>query len=298
MHHRIGAAADCWIGDLNLPPISEQRRIAEILHTLAEQIRKTEQIIAKLRLVHQGLLADLLTRGIDDGGNIRDPMAFPGLFKETVLGKLPRAWRVQTLGVLVQENSGVIQTGPFGSQLYARDYRAVGVPVVMPQDIVDDVIDTSDIARIGDKKARELSRHRLRLNDVVVARRGDLTRASAITEREVDWICGTGCLLVRLPSGACRASWLTALYQHELGQAQVRAQAVGSTMPNLSGQILARLLLAFPPIAEQDRIAVALSSHLGRLRAEVAQLRKLQLLKQALRADLLTGRVQVFAMSA
>jgi type I restriction enzyme S subunit len=214
-------------------------------------------------------------------------------FEETVLGQLPQTWRLMTLGAVVQEAAGVIQTGPFGSQLHARDYVTLGVPVVMPQDIAGHRIDTSGIARIVDTKARELARHRLRLNDVVVARRGDLTRAVAISDREVEWLCGTGCLLIRLPYRVSRASWLTALYQHEVVQAQVRALAVGSTMPNLSGQILARLLLPLPPIAEQDRIAHVLSSHDERLDAEVAQVRKLWLLKQGLMADLLTGRVRV-----
>ena len=48
---------------LQLPPLPEQRRIAEILDTLDEAIRKTEQVIAKLQQMKQGLLHDLLTRG-------------------------------------------------------------------------------------------------------------------------------------------------------------------------------------------------------------------------------------------
>ena len=51
-----------------VPPIAEQRRIAEILDTADEAIRSTERLIAKLEQAKQGLLHDLLTRGIDDTG--------------------------------------------------------------------------------------------------------------------------------------------------------------------------------------------------------------------------------------
>ena len=54
-----------------LPP--EQRAIAAVLDTIDDAIQKTEQIIAKLQQVKQGLLHDLLTRGIDDNGELRDP---------------------------------------------------------------------------------------------------------------------------------------------------------------------------------------------------------------------------------
>ena len=75
---------------LDLPPLPEQRRIAEILDTLDEAIRKTEQVIAKLQQMKQGLLHDLLTRGIDEHGELRDPERHPEQFKDSPLGRIPR----------------------------------------------------------------------------------------------------------------------------------------------------------------------------------------------------------------
>ena len=65
---------------IRIPPIPEQRRIAEILDAVDDAIRSTEQLIAKLEQVKQGLLHDLLTRGIDDNGKLRDPAVRPDLF--------------------------------------------------------------------------------------------------------------------------------------------------------------------------------------------------------------------------
>ena len=82
--------------ELAAPPLPEQRQIAEILDTLDEAIRKTEAIIAKLKQVKQGLLHDLLTRGIDDNGELRDPERHPEQFKDSPLGRIPREWEVVT----------------------------------------------------------------------------------------------------------------------------------------------------------------------------------------------------------
>ena len=45
-------------------------------------------------------------------------------------------WRETTLGEVCDEVDGIIQTGPFGSQLHESDYSSEGIPVVMPKDIV------------------------------------------------------------------------------------------------------------------------------------------------------------------
>ncbi len=81
-----------------LPPGAEQRVIAEILDTVDAAIRKTEAIIAKLGQVKQGLLHDLLTRGIDENGQVRDPVRDPEQFEDSPLGQIPRGWRVERFG--------------------------------------------------------------------------------------------------------------------------------------------------------------------------------------------------------
>ncbi len=75
-----------------VPPLPEQRRIAEILDAADDAIRQTERVIAKLRQVKAGLLHDLLTRGLDAQGRLRDPIAHPEQFKDSPLGRIPREW--------------------------------------------------------------------------------------------------------------------------------------------------------------------------------------------------------------
>ena len=49
----------------------EQTKIAEILSTVDWAIEQTEALIAKQQRIKTGLMQDLLTRGIDEHGNLR-----------------------------------------------------------------------------------------------------------------------------------------------------------------------------------------------------------------------------------
>ena len=272
----------------------EQRKIAQILDTLDTAILETEALIDKLKPVKQGLLHSLLPRGIDTNGHRPPPQSeAPQLYKESPLGWIPREWEVVTLGEISSRAGGLLQTGPFGSQLHAHEYVADGIPVIMPQDMVNGELSVESIARITQRKAVVLSRHRVRPNDLVFSRRGDLSRCVAIEDMHEGWLCGTGCLLARLPAGEINGYWLSLVYPQRGVQSQVMGRAVGSTMANLNTSILAAITIARPDIAEQDEIARRLKSVGQRIASEERLLAKMKLEKTGLMDDLLTGRIRV-----
>ena len=112
------------------PPIDEQHLIADILDTLDTTIRKTEALIAKLKLVKQGLLHDLLTRGVDENGELRDPERHPEQFKDSELGRIPVNWKVAPVTDFEPEGRSVLKTGPFGSSLKQEHWVDDGVSVI------------------------------------------------------------------------------------------------------------------------------------------------------------------------
>ncbi len=169
-----------------------------------------------------------------------------------------KTWRRTELGKIVAAESG-LQTGPFGSQLHARDYALDGVPVVMPRNLAGNVISTERIARVPAGKAEELERYRLRRGDVVLARRGRIGRCALVTADEDGWICGTGCLRVR-PAVDVDSGYLIHYLQWPSTVAWMVENAVGQTMQNLNTRIVSELPLSFPPLSEQKRIAEVLSS--------------------------------------
>jgi type I restriction enzyme S subunit len=273
--------------------VHEQIRIAHTLDTIDDAIAKTEAVIAKLRQLRAGLLHDLLTCGLDKNSQLRDPIAHPEQFKDSPLGRIPREWVIESLGESLRRNAGMIQTGPFGSQLHAHEYTTEGVPVIMPQDILEGGFDVSRIARIPEPRADELNRHRVKFGDLIFARRGDLSRCAAVSDREVGWLCGTGCLLMRFERQALSSKWLSFAYQHDIGQRQIAARAVGTTMVNLNTTLLAHLSFAFPPKQEQDIVVRCVEEVDALFQKDMAILQALSLSKSGLVSDLLTGSVSV-----
>jgi len=169
-------------------------------------------------------------------------------------------WEWQPLGEVCRRGGGDIQTGPFGSQLHASDYVAVGVPSIMPQNISEDRVNPEGISRIAACDAERLSRYLVKPGDIVYSRRGDVERRALITERERGWLCGTGCLRVRFGDGVVDPVYASYFLSHPATREWVVRHAVGATMPNLNTSILAALPFLLLPLREQRAISGVLSA--------------------------------------
>lgn len=271
-----------------------QRKISAILTSIDTAIEKTEALIAKYQQIKVGLMHDLFTRGVLPNGQLRPPREqAPELYQETAVGWIPRAWGVARLETILRKSGGHLQTGPFGSQLHAHEYQTGGIPVVMPQDINEGKIGTESIARISEKRALSLAKHQLKIGDIIIARRGELSRAAAVSEDEQGWLCGTGCFLLRLGRTDLNHFFFSHIYRYDYIQRQIAGTQVGTTMPSLNNSVMGRVFFPCPTPNEQKEI----SNRLSNAETEVNNLRnhaeKLKLQKLGLMQDLLTGKVAV-----
>jgi type I restriction enzyme S subunit len=164
-------------------------------------------------------------------------------------------WTEATLGEITSDDRGLIQTGPFGSQLHQSDYTDQGTPVIMPTDISDGRVMTDRIARVSDQTADRLSRHELKPRTIVLPRRGEITKRAFIREGEEGWLCGSGCLKIEVHGTDLVPEFLYYyMAQHEVVQ-WLEQHAVGSTMLNLSAGIVNEMPVRYPPQQEQEKIA-------------------------------------------
>jgi len=174
---------------------------------------------------------------------------------ESLFPSTPTHWRVTTLGELAASSGGSIQTGPFGSQLHAKDYVDDGIPSIMPKNISIDSVLTDDIARVSTADIERLSKYKVQTGDIVYSRRGDVEKCARITPREDGWLCGTGCLLVRILPTDVTTEYLHAYLCHPKVREWIVRHAVGATMPNLNTSILSALPVVVPSRPEMEAIS-------------------------------------------
>ena len=176
---------------------------------------------------------------------------------ENLFPNIPQHWRVTTLGELAKASGGNIQTGPFGSQLHASDYVDDGIPSIMPKNISVDAVVTDDIARVSPEDVERLSKYKVQTGDIIYSRRGDVEKCARITPQEDGWLCGTGCLRVRVRPGEVSTEYLHAYLCHPAVREWIVRHAVGATMPNLNTSILSALPIVIPSKAEMEYISSA-----------------------------------------
>ncbi len=279
---------------LNLPPLPEQRRIAEILDTVDEAIRKTEEIIAKLKRVKQGLLHDLLTRGIDDNGELRDPDRHPEQFKDSPLGRIPKGWVVETLGDLLDGIDGgwspaCIEQPPPTGQWGVLKVSAVSAGVFRASE------SKTLPANLTPRPELEVQR-----GDVVLTRANGVAALVGVTAQagEIPPRLMLSDKLLRLtPGSRMSRDFLATLMASWIARGQIARLMSGSSgQKNISQAQIRSFLLPLPSTSEQAACVERLRSIAGRRSGDEASLAKLRLLKQGLMEDLLTGRVRVTAL--
>ena len=82
----------------------EQAKIAEVLSTVDRAIEQTEALIAKQQRIKTGLMQDLLTRGIDEHGDLRSERTHK--FKDSPFGRIPMEWDVATVDQIAAITTG------------------------------------------------------------------------------------------------------------------------------------------------------------------------------------------------
>ena len=143
-----------------------------------------------------------------------------------------------TIGAICDRFGGEVQTGPFGSQLHASDYVDDGIPVVMPQDMVEGIISSDRIARASPDDVKRLKQHLLRKGDIVYSRRGDVSRFAVVTDEEEGWLCGTGSIRIRLNCPDIDIAYARQFLKQDTVRNWLLHQAKGVTMPNLNTSII------------------------------------------------------------
>ena len=273
---------------LPLPPLPEQRKIAEILETVDNAIEKTEKIIEKYKRIKQGLMQDLLTKGIDENGNIRSEKTHK--FKDSPLGRIPEEWEVVRLG----EVSKTITKGTTPTT-YGFSYTNDGINFIKIESIDENGNFIIEKFEHIDRKTNEyLSRSKLEEGDILFSIAGALGRAAIVEKSILPANTNQALAIIRLKEKREATIKFLRFYLASFSiQNYIENILVRSAQSNLTLEQVSNFLIPLPPLSEQKRIAEILSQIDQVIEKEEKYKEKLEMLKKGLMEDLLTGKVRV-----
>lgn len=264
-----------------LPPLHEQRRIAEILSSVDEAIAATRAVIEQTRKVKQGVLERLLTKGI---GHTR--------FKQTEIGEIPEGWEV----VQISNLAASIDSG------WSPDCEKVAAA-----EGEWGILKTSAVVWDGYKshENKKLPRNlaprpeiEVKAGDVLITRAGPVDRTGVValvknTQRKL--MLSDKIIRIQTDAELCIPGFLSLWLSSPSAQNEIikKKSGMAQSQTNISQKALRELCVSLPPLHEQIQIADAVESVDDCISAESAKLDAFVVAKSALMSDLLTGRKRV-----
>ncbi len=272
----------------SLFPLSlvEQSKIAEVLATVDQAIEQTEALIAKQQRIKTGLMQDLLTRGIDEHGQLRTEQTHA--FKDSPLGRIPVEWGVQTL-------ESVSEFVTSGSRGWAQYYSTEGALFLRIGNLTRKHINMrfDDVIRVSPPASSEGERTAVKKDDLLISITADLGIVAVIPDGFETAYVNQHIALTRLDRTQAHARFVGWFFNGQLGQAQFDKLNESGAKAGLNLPSIKNLQIPVPSLDEQAKIAQAIDATTQKTDEFHARLVKCQSLKRALMQDLLTGRKRV-----
>src|SRR5690606_647099 len=274
-----------WL--LNFPDdTNEEERIVQLLSTLDRAIASTEQLIAKYQRIKTGLLHDLLTRGIDEHGDLRSEKTHK--FKDSKLGRIPVEWECKPLGEIYTDlKSG--STPLRKNKAYFENGTFLWVKTLDLNE--DDIFDTQE--KITKRAIEESSCNLFPVNSVLIAMYGGWEQIGRTAVLKKEATTNQAITALFNPRIGIVAEYIQFFLQHF--RYKWKSYAVSTRKdPNITKTDIQNYLIAFPKEdAEQQNIVKAIKNSKRTISNYNDYLTKLQSLKTGLMQDLLSGKVRI-----
>lgn len=264
-----------------LPPLAEQRAIAEILGTVKRAKEATEKVITTGRKLKRSVIRRLFTYGpVPSGqaGNVD--------LRDTDFGPVPRHWEIRPLGECALIQSGVTK----GRRLDKS--TTIEVPYLRVANVQDGFLDLKNVKTIAIKED-ELERYRLRVGDVLFTEGGDIDKLGRghIWHGDVDTCVHQNHIFaVRPDLEQLSPEYLSYLVQSSYGKAYfLRVGHRTTHLASINRAKLAAFPVLIPPREEQKEIARLIAAVEHKIDVEVHRQDGFERLFDSLLSGLLTG---------
>lgn len=261
--------------NLPIPPIDEQKKIAEILSSTDQAIQKSDEIIGKTEQLKRGIIQKLLTEGIGHDE-----------FNDSVIGRIPTDWGVERLGNITKVTVGHV--GPI-SQYYTESNE--GIPLVSTTNISDNGMDLKNLKFVSKEFDEKHKKSKVFFKDLIIARHGASGSASLVPA-ELNEAQSLNVVIVRT-SHNFDSKYLEYLFNYGLVKTRLAGWKSGSVQGVVNTQVLEKFKIPIPTLPEQEKIVSIASSIDEKYQIELKRNERLKNIKKGLMNDLLTGRKRV-----
>lgn len=222
-----------------LPPLAEQKVIADKLDTLLAQVETTkarlERIPQILKRFRQSVLAAAVSGRLTDTG-------------EENFAAIP----VEQLAKQKKYSLGI---GPFGSNLKVSDYREAGHPLVFVREIRANQFGDGATKYVSDEKFGELKAHRVTPGDILITKMGDPPGDVAIYPSErPEAVITADCIKLSVDESAYCRDYVAYAIQAEEFRRDVVSISAGVAQQKVNLTKFRKLTLRVPSRLEQTEI--------------------------------------------
>lgn len=265
--------------------ISEQQKIASILSKLDEAITQTEQLIGKYKKIKEGLMHDLLTRGIDEQGNIRSEETHK--FKDSPLGRIPVEWEYGSLSTIYE-----LRTGTTPLRANENYFSEKGYNWAKTLDLNEYYINATE-EKVTDLALERTSLKLMPKDTILVAMYGGWEQIGRTSILNVE--AGTNQAIVSLCNPKIQLQAEFTLFFLQENRWRWKQYAVSTRKdPNITKDDVANFIIAHPKCEKEQKDIVRIIQKVhNQIDLYKEQCLKYNLQKSGLMNDLLTGKIRV-----
>jgi type I restriction enzyme S subunit len=276
----------CLLPDLGNE--KEQSKIAEVLTTIDRAIAQTEALIAKHQRIKTGLMQDLLTRGIDEHGQLRDLSTHK--FKSTPLGMIPVEWEVIQLKRAYK--TPIRDFGSF-SMTNLIDFIDSGVVFIKSEMIEEENLNSKNVMHISPEVHQALKKSWVYPGNILYSKIGSALGNALVYDGRYG-VCNSNAAVAKIDVNekVALSNYIVMVLNSSETRLRLK-QSIVSLLPRLNLTDISNFEIRLPSIPEQLRMMEIRQELLNKIANEKAQLNKLVKLKTGLMQDLLSGEVSV-----
>ena len=261
---------------LSVPPLPEQKKIAEILSIWDKAIDQIRKLINAKNRHKKALMQQLLT------GKRR----LPGFGKpEQKTGELPEGWKeVKIENIVKQLRNGLVY-----------DTRNTeGLPITRIETISNGKIDLTKTGRVPKKVAN--SNFQLQKGDILYSHINSMSHIGKVAFHDKDILLyhGMNLLLIRATPEKCLPKYLYSLFGSSMGKRQaIKFAKKAVNQVSINASEIKKMEFAIPSIEEQQAITQILSTADDEIKILEQKLSAIEKQKRGLMQKLLTGDIRV-----